>query len=284
MSGRTAGTLPVARARERVLSVLNLAADDGGYHPPSLSDFYPDAVLFEGTIFELDRLMLIRLLMAGVCVVFFLLAFRSPKLVPRGLQNVGEMALDFVRIQIAESVLGRENGKRFLPILVTIFFTVLFLNFSGVIPVLNISSNGLIGMPIVLAALAYIVFNYVGIKKYGFFGYVKSSIVVPDVPPALHILLIPIEFLSTFILRPFTLTVRLMANMLAGHILLVLFFSATQYFFFTTEAWTWIFGLPALLGGIAFTFFELLVIVLQAYIFALLTAVYIDLADHAAEH
>jgi F-type H+-transporting ATPase subunit a len=267
-----------------VLSVLNLAADDGGYHPPSLSDFYPDAVLFEGTIFEVDRLMLIRVLMAVVCAVFFALAFRSPKLVPRGLQNVGELALDFVRIQIAESVLGKENGKRFLPVLVTIFFTVLFTNMTGVIPFLNISSNGLIGMPIVLAALSYITFNYVGIKKYGFFGYVKSSIIVPDVPVALHLLLIPIEFLSTFILRPFTLTVRLMANMLAGHILLVLFFSATQYFFFTTDAWTWIFGFPALLGGIAFTFFELLVIVLQAYIFCLLTAVYIDLADHAADH
>lgn len=267
-----------------MLSVLNLAAGDGGYSPPSLSDFYPESVLFEGTIFELDRLMLIRLLMAGVCVVVFMLAFRSPKLVPRGLQNVGEYALDFVRVQIAESILGKENAKRFLPVITTIFFAVLFLNFSGVIPVLNISSNGLIGMPIVLAALAYIVFNYVGIKKYGFFGYIKASIVVPDVPPALHILLIPIEFLSTFILRPFTLTVRLLANMMAGHIMLVLFFSATQYFFFTTEAWTWVFGLPALIGGVAFTFFELLVIGLQAYIFALLAAVYIDLAEHAADH
>ena len=139
-------------------------------------------------------------------------------------------------------------------------------------------------MPIVLAALAYIVFNYVGIKKYGFFRYVKSSVVVPDVPPALHLLLIPIEFVSTFLLRPFTLTVRLMANMLAGHIMLVLFFSATQFFFFDSDGIRGIFGVGSLIGGVAFTFFELLVIVLQAYIFALLTAVYIDLALHAEEH
>ena len=92
-----------------------------------------------------------------------------------------------------------------------------------------------------LAAIAYITFNYVGIKKYGFFKYIKSSIVVPDVPIALHVLLIPIEFISTFILRPFTLTVRLMANMLAGHIMLVLFFSATQFFLFDATAWMKIF-------------------------------------------
>ncbi|MGL4306541.1 MAG: F0F1 ATP synthase subunit A [Mycobacteriaceae bacterium] len=254
------------------------------FHPPSLSDFYPDAVLFEGTPFQLDRLMLIKLVMTVVLLAFFALALRSPRLVPRGLQNVGEMALDFVRIQIAEDILGKEQGKRFLPILSTIFFLVLFLNMSSIIPLLNISSNARIGMPLVLAGLAYIVFNYVGIKKYGFARYVTSSIVVPDVPKALHILLIPIEFLSTFILRPFTLTVRLMANMLAGHIMLVLFFSATQYFFFTTESWTFVFGLPSIIGGVAFTFFELLVIFLQAYIFTLLTAVYIDLALHAEEH
>ncbi len=96
--------------------------------------------------------------------------------------------------------------------------------------------------------------------------------------------MIPIEFVSTFILRPFTLTIRLMANMLAGHIMLVLFFSATQFFFFDSDGFMKVFGIGSLIGGIAFTFFELLVIVLQAYIFALLTAVYIDLALHAEEH
>jgi F-type H+-transporting ATPase subunit a len=128
------------------------------------------------------------------------------------------------------------------------------------------------------------VFNYVGIKKYGFFKYVKSSIVVPNVPIAMHFLLVPIEFISTFILRPFTLTVRLMANMLAGHIMLVLFFSATQFFFFEAAAGMKIFGVFSLAAGFGFTLFEMLVIFLQAYVFALLTAVYIDLALHADSH
>ncbi|KQU04663.1 ATP synthase F0F1 subunit A [Rhodococcus sp. Leaf7] len=254
------------------------------FHPPSLTDFFPPAVLFEGTPFELDRLMLVRILMTVVLLAFFSLAMRSPKIVPRGIQNVGEMALGFVKDQIADEVLGKEQGKRFLPVIATIFFAVLFLNFSGVIPFINISSNARVGMPIVLAALAYVVFNYVGIKKYGFFKYVKSSIVVPNVPIALHLLLIPIEFISTFILRPFTLTVRLMANMLAGHIMLVLFFSATQFFFFEAATGMKVFGLFSLVAGFGFTLFELLVIFLQAYVFALLTAVYIDLALHADSH
>ncbi|AQA23332.1 ATP synthase F0, A subunit [Rhodococcus sp. MTM3W5.2] len=241
-------------------------------------------MLFEGTAFELDRLMLIRLGMSALVALFFIIAMRSPKIVPRGIQNVGEIALDFVRINIAEEILGKEQGKRFLPVITTIFFLVLASNVASVIPFLNISPNARIGMPLVLAALAYIVFNYVGIKKYGFFKYVKSSVVVPGVPLPVHFLLIPIEFFSTFVLRPFTLMVRLMANMLAGHILLVLFFSATQYFLFTSEGFQAVFGVASLAAGIAFTFFELLVIFLQAYVFALLTSVYIDLAIHADSH
>ncbi|NMM86057.1 ATP synthase F0 subunit A [Rhodococcus sp. SRB_17] len=270
------------RLRERTLSVTTLAADE--FHAPSLDDFFPPSVLIHAGPFELDRLMLIRILMSVLVAAFFAIAMRSPRLIPRGVQNVAEIALDFVRIQIAEDVLGKEQGKRFLPVITTIFFLVIASNVSAIIPFLNISPNARIGMPLVLAVFAYIVFNYVGIKKYGFFKYVKSTIVVPGVPPALHILLIPIEFISTFVLRPFTLMVRLMANMLAGHILLVLFFSATNYFFFVSGGFQAIFGVPSIIAGLAFTFFELLVIFLQAYVFALLAAVYIDIALHADEH
>ncbi len=122
-------------------------------------------------------------------------------------------------------------------------------------------------MPLVLAALAYITFNYVGIKKYGFSSTSSRASSSRVCRFRLHFLLIPIEFLSTFVLRPFTLMVRLMANMLAGHILLVLFFSATQYFFFTSGGFQAIFGVPSIIAGVAMTFFELLVIGLQAYVF-----------------
>ncbi|WP_174867293.1 MULTISPECIES: F0F1 ATP synthase subunit A [Nocardia] len=256
----------------------------GEFHAPSLTDFFPPAVLFEGTPFELDRLMLIRIVMSAVLLIVMVLAFRNPRIVPRGLQNIAESGLVFVKEQICDEVLGKEAGRKFFPLIATIFFTVLFLNFSSIIPFLNISSNARIGMPLVLAVIAYLAFNYVGIKKYGFVKYMRSSVVVPDVPPAFHVLLIPIEFLSTFILRPFTLTVRLMANMLAGHIMLVLFFSATWFFLFDATSWMKVFSPFSLLAGFGFTMFEMLVIFLQAYVFALLTAVYIGLAQHADSH
>ncbi|WP_306356563.1 MULTISPECIES: F0F1 ATP synthase subunit A [unclassified Nocardia] len=241
-------------------------------------------MLFEGTFLQIDRLVLIRILMSAVLLGFMLLAFRRPQVVPSRLQSIAESGLLFVKEQICDEVLGKESGRKFFPLIATIFFTVLFLNFSGVIPGLNISSNARIGMPLVLALVAYVAFNYVGIKKYGFFSYMRSTIVVPNVPPWIHVLLIPIEFLSTFILRPFTLTVRLMANMLSGHILLVMFFAATQFFLFDGAAWMKALSPFALLAGLGFTLFEMLIILLQAYVFALLTAVYIGMAQHADSH
>ena len=95
--------------------------------------------------------------------------------------------------------------------------------------------------------------------------------------------MIPIEFISTFVLRPATLTIRLMANMLAGHIMIVLLFSATNFFFWQFNGWTAV-SFVTIIVAVAFTLFELLVIFLQAYIFALLAAVYIDLSLHADSH
>ncbi|MEY5023746.1 MAG: synthase subunit, partial [Actinomycetota bacterium] len=98
------------------------------------------------------------------------------------------------------------------------------------------------------------------------------------VPKAFYTLVTPIEFLSTFILRPVTLALRLLMNMIAGHLLLVLCFSATQFFFFEADGFFKLFGAGTLLFGFAFTVFEILVAVLQAYVFTLLTTVYIQLA------
>ena len=255
----------------------------GEFHAPSLIDFFPDAVLFEGTPFELNRLMIIRVVFALLIALFFLVALRGRKLVPRGAQNVAEIALDFVRVQIAEEIIGKKDGNRFMPLLATIFFLVFAMNLPAVIPGLNISPNARIGMPLVLALAAYVAFIYAGSKKYGFFSWVGKSVVVPGIPPLLHLLVVPIEFISTFILRPATLTIRLMANMLGGHIMLVLLFSATNFFFWQLNGWTALSALT-LVGAVAFTLFELIVIFLQAYVFALLTAVYIELAIHADSH
>ncbi len=263
----------------------------GAFHAPELDpEFFPgqtyDQLLFgdfAGGWFALDRIMLVRLFMAAVLVILFVLAFKNPKLVPKGLQNVAEHALDFVRVHIAEDILGKKEGRRFLPVIATIFFAVLFMNVSTIIPVLNISPNARIGMPIVLALFGYITMIYAGAKRYGFGKFVKSSVVIPNLPPLLHILVVPIEFFSTFILRPVTLALRLMANFLAGHIILVLLYSATNFFFFQFNGWTALSGVT-ILAAVLFTVYEIIVIFLQAYIFALLVAVYIELSLHADSH
>ncbi|MBY4569571.1 ATP synthase F0 subunit A [Gordonia sihwensis] len=254
------------------------------FHAPSLDDFYPPMLFGEDTWWGMDRLMLIRVVVAVLVAAFFALALRSPKIVPSGLQNVGESFIDWVRINIAEEILGKQNGRKFLPIIASIFFATIFLNLTSIIPFLNISTNARIGMPLVMAAVAYITYCWVGIAKFGFFGFIRSSIVLPGVPLPIHFLLVPIEFVSTFILRPFTLTVRLMANMLSGHIMLALFFAATQFFIIDKSGIWSVAGLGSLVAAVGFTFFELLVIALQAYIFALLTAVYIDQSIHADAH
>jgi F-type H+-transporting ATPase subunit a len=270
--------------RESTLNTLVLAEGGEGFHSPSIAEFFPPALLFEGTAFQIDRIMLIRFLMTALLVAFFLIAMRRPKLVPRGVQNLGEYALDFVRIHIAEDILGKEQGRRFLPLLTTFFFMIWAMNLSGVIPLLNMPSSAKIGVPLVLALLSYFVFNYAGIKAQGLGPYLKSNLFPPGVPKPLYVLVTPIEFLSTFLLRPLTLTVRLMANMLAGHMTLVLFFSAAWFLMF--QAGNLLLapvGALSLAMGFAFTLFELLVQFLQAYIFTLLTAIYIDGALHA-EH
>ena len=134
-----------------------------------------------------------------------------------------------------------------------------------------------------LALLGYLTFIYAGSKRYGFAKFIKASVVIPGLPPALHILVVPIELVSTFILRPATLTIRLMANMLAGHLIIVLLFSATNFFFWQFNGWTALSGVT-ILAAVAFTVYECIVIFLQAYIFALLVAVYIELSLHADSH
>lgn len=227
--------------------------------------------------------MIVRLLMTVVLLAFFAIAMRNPKLVPSGVQNIAEVCLDFVRVHVSEEILGKEQGRRFLPIIATIFFAVLAMNIPTIIPGLNVSPNARIGFPLLLALLGYVTFIYAGSKRYGFGRFVKASVVIPNLPPALHLLVVPIELVSTFILRPATLTIRLMANMLAGHLIIVLLFSATNFFFWQLNGWTLLsVGISVL--SVAFTLFEILVIFLQAYIFALLVAVYIDSALHAENH
>jgi F-type H+-transporting ATPase subunit a len=258
------------------------ASDAGGFSPPTIEEFFPPAVLFEGTIFEMNRIVLIRLLAVAALFLVFWLGTRKMQVVPGRFQGVVEMALNLVRVNIAEDLLGEKDGKRFLPLLTSIFFLVLFMNLTGVIPGLNIAGTSVIGMPLVLAVTSYLAFIYAGFRKHPG-AFLKNSLLPPGVPWPLYIIVTPIEFVSTFVLRPVTLTLRLLMNMVVGHFLLVLFFSSTHFFVLYSDSAMAFFGIGTIAFSIAFTFFELLVSVLQAYVFTLLTAVYLQLAL-AEEH
>lgn len=203
-------------------------------------------------------------------------------IVPGRFQSVVEMGLSFVRVNIGEDLLGRKDAQRFLPILTTFFFLILFMNLTSVVPGVNIAGTSVIAMPLLLAVVAYVTFIYAGIKKSpgNFF---RNSLMPSGVPWPLYIIIIPLEFLSTFIIRPVTLTLRLLMNMIVGHLMLVLFFSATQFFLFTLGGFWSLLGVGSLAFGLAFTLFEIFVGFLQAYVFTILTAVYIQLAV-AEEH
>jgi F-type H+-transporting ATPase subunit a len=265
-------------------ATLIVSAEESGtdFHAPSIWEFFPDAILFEGTPFAITRINLIQILATVVLVVLFLVGTRRMRLVPTRFQSVVEMGLDFVRVNIAHDLLGRKDGNRFLPILTTIFFMVLFMNITGIIPGLNIAGTSVIAVPLLLAIVAYVTFIYAGVKKSPV-KFFKNSLMPSGVPWPLYIIIIPLEFLSTFIIRPVTLTLRLLMNMIVGHLMLVLFFAATQFFVFGLSGFWTLLGAGTLAFGFAFTLFEILVAFLQAYVFTILTAVYIQLAV-AEEH
>ena len=213
------------------VGALPASSEGSGFEPPSMDDFFPAPFAFQGTPFELNRVMMVRLIMACALVLVFAIGAARARVVPGRFQNALEMILDFVRKNVAEEILGPDFGRRYAPVLTTIFLGVLFLNISGVIPGLQIASTGVVGMPLIFAIVSYIAFFYAGVRANGIGRYLKGSLAPRGVPGFLYPLIVPIEFLSNFILRPLTLTVRLLANMISGHLLLALYFVATNALF-----------------------------------------------------
>ncbi|MBD3943366.1 F0F1 ATP synthase subunit A [Microbacterium sp. NEAU-LLC] len=252
------------------------------FHGPSIDEFFPPVLFDAFGVIPVTRVHLIQFVAVIAVVLVFWIGTRRMKVVPGRFQSLTEMGLDFVRVNIAEDLLGKKDGARFLPILTTMFFMILFMNLTGIIPFLNLAGTAIIAVPLLLAVVSYVTFIYAGVKKSpkNFF---KNSLFPSGVPPFLYIIVTPLEFISTFIIRPITLTLRLLMNMMVGHLMLVLFFSATQFFLITMGGWWSVLAAGSLAFGLAFTVFEILVAVLQAYVFTILTAVYIQLAV-AEEH
>jgi F-type H+-transporting ATPase subunit a len=227
------------------------------------------------------------LLVLGAIVAYLFLAITSRKsaVVPSKGQYLGEQAYDFIRNGVGQDIIGSKEYRRYVPLLVSLFFFIVVNNLFGIVPLLAFSPFSRVSFAYGLALLVWLIYNGVGVMQKGLVGYLKHSTVPSGVPVWILPLLIPLEFLSNILIRPVTLSLRLFANMFAGHLLLVLFSTGGAYLllhatgsFVLKPA-----GVLAFALGVAIGFLEIVVALLQAYVFTLLTAQYISGAL-ASEH
>jgi F-type H+-transporting ATPase subunit a len=206
-----------------------------------------------------------------VFLLLFVLAFRKPKVIPGKFQLLMESGIGFVRDQILMQMMGSE-GLGWLPFLSTLFFFIFLGNILEVIPGFSFPLNSRLAFPLVMALTSWIVYNGVGIRRHGLLGYLKQVMFPPGAPKLLYVLLTPIEFISVIVLRPITLTIRLFANMVAGHFLLSVFFLGSLALL---TGFPYIVGVVSFGVGVLLVGFEIFVASLQAFIFTMLTASYI---------
>jgi F-type H+-transporting ATPase subunit a len=262
---------------------VNVAASlvraDGGFEAPGPSIFDLPPVFSIGPV-DVTKPMLLLVLAALLVFGFFYAAARQRSMVPGKLQYAGEAAYGFVRNGLGRDIIGSQDFLRFMPYLTALFFFVLLNNLFATIPVIQFPTFSRAGMVYALAGLSWVIYNGVGIQKHGFGGYLKLQTVPSGVSKVMWPLLIPLEFLSNILVRPVTLALRLFANMFAGHILLVLFSTGGLYLI-QHGGIGYVAGPLAWALYVAVAFLEILVQFLQAYVFALLNAMYISgaLAD-----
>ncbi len=198
---------------------------------------------------------------------------RSRKAVPQGrAQTVVETLFLFVRDEIAEKSIGHHDGRRYTPYLATCFFFILGINFLGLVPY-GSTATGSVFVTVVFAAMTFLMTQLAGMRAQGVGGY-WAHLVPAGVPWWLYPLMLPIEIIGLFT-KPFALTMRLFANMVAGHI--VLFFILGLVFFLKSP----LVGLGSVPLGFAIFLLETFVALVQAYVFTLLSAVFIGMASHA---
>ncbi|HEX3925757.1 MAG TPA: F0F1 ATP synthase subunit A [Streptosporangiaceae bacterium] len=249
-----------------------------GFPAPSINDFFFKPAFSIGGV-GFTKPILLMLLSAAIVLLVFWLAFRKPKKVPRGVQNVGELGILFIRDQILRPQMG-SKGDRYLPFLVSLFFFIWLMNLWELIPLAQFPATSKFAFPLGLTLVVWVTYMFIGMKHQGPIGYFKNMAVPQGAPWWILPLLSPLELLSNIIVRPFTLSIRLFANMLSGHLLLLVFSIASWYLFTAT--------IGLLFAAVSFIVFllvfvlEVLITFLQAFIFTTLTSFYISDALESA--
>lgn len=219
---------------------------------------------------SISRHVVIMWVASVLLITTLLAAFKRPGLVPSGLANFFEAIVVFIRDEVVLSIMG-EDGKKYLPFLLTIFFFILYCNLLGLIPY-SATATGNISVTAGLALCTFFVIQVAGIVNNGVLGYLKTF-VPPGVPVWLLIILVPVEIISFFV-KPFALCVRLFANMTGGHVAILVFLGLI--IMLGTE----LVALISVPFAAAIYLLEIFIAFVQAFIFTLLSAVFISTAAH----
>lgn len=263
------------------MTLASTLAAASGPPSPGPADFDLPAIFNLGE-FGVTKPMVLLTVSAVIIAGVLYFAARPAAVVPGRFQFAGELVYGFVRNGIARDNIGSAEYQKYVPYLFSVFLFVLVNNFYGLIPFLQFPSFSHIGFAAAIALLSWLLYNGAGVVKHGFVGYLKHETVPSGMKGPILLLLVPLEFLSNILLRPLTLTLRLFATMFAGHLLLILFSLGGEYLLLHSEpVVNKVAGVFSILLFVAISFLEILVMFLQAYVFTLLSSMYIGeaLAD-----
>ena len=228
------------------------------------------SINFLGIDFSITKHVLMMWIAAALIVVVFRYVFREQRTVPRGVANLLEAIIVFLRDEVVLPNMGAE-GRHYLPYLLTVFFFILFCNLLGLIP-FAATATGNISVTAALAIMSLIMIQVGGIREYGLKHHLQN-LIPPGLPVWLLPIMIPVEIMGQ-LTKPFALCIRLFANMTAGHIVILSFLSMT----FILKS---LFVSPiSVFFALFISLLELFVAFLQAYIFTMLTSLFIGMSIH----
>jgi len=226
-----------------------------------------------GIDFSISNAVVMIWIASALVLITLTLAGRMGRLVPKGLQNMMESMVAYLKQTFITEILGEENAVWF-PFVATLFFFILYCNLLGLIPKMFTATSN-INVTASLAVIVFLCTQAVGIYKNGIFGYLKKF-APKGIHPAILVIMIPIEIISQFA-KPFALAIRLFANMTAGHLVILVFLA--MIIMFKSVIIT---PFPLAMAVVMMAF-EIFVSLIQAFIFSILATMYIAEASHA-EH
>jgi F-type H+-transporting ATPase subunit a len=225
----------------------------------------------------MTRTVILIFLAGAIVIALVYFAMRKNSTQPGRFQLSIETLMSFVKDEIAVAIIG-PSGIRYYPYLLALFLFILVGNLFEITPFINFPITSRMAIPLLLSLLTWVIFVFAGFRRNGI-SYFTAIVWPPGVPVFLKPLVGLIEFFSVFLVRPFSLAVRLFANMVAGHVMLTLLLTTAFVSIISIGEIGLVkgaFGLAWWAFALAIFGFEMIVILLQAYIFTLLSAVYID--------